>query len=141
MRPLLPGWALVLIIAILVVAGMLWVREGPDESAQGPLERACQEIWNGFGLQVAPEPGPEGGLRVKTVQPGGPAELAGVRAGERVVACGDQSVWHSVQFLECISAALAEGPSFTLLIESDGRYRGVTVQAPGAGQRRGRGGR
>jgi S1-C subfamily serine protease len=136
MRPVVRSWMLLLIGGILFAAGMFWVRArqhsgGPEDlllEAQGSLARS-------FGMEVATEAIPEGGVRVEEVRPGSPAERAGIKAGDRIVACGDRSVWHAYQLAQYIGEELAFGPAVTLLVESGGDYRpamfGMQPRAPG----------
>jgi S1-C subfamily serine protease len=131
-RPVLPGWALAAIVLILFGGGMYWVQANPPKPKLHPLEEAAESLSHGLGLQVESEPDDRGGVQVTGVVSGSPAEATGLRAGDRIVACGDQSVWHTVQLIEVISGPLSSGSPCALLVENDGSYRGVTLGPPGS---------
>lgn len=134
-RPVLPGWALGLIVLILFGAGFYWVQANPPKPKLHPLEEAAESLSQGLGLQVDGEPADLGGVQVTGVAAGSPAEAAGLRAGHRIVACGDQSVWHTVQLIELMSAALGSGAPCSLMVEQDGSYRAVMLAPPPAPDR------
>jgi S1-C subfamily serine protease len=136
MRPVVRSWMLVLIGGILFAAGMFWVRAREHTGGlDDPLLQARDSLARSFGMEVATEAGPEGGVLVAEVRPGSPAERAGIKAGDRIVACGDRSVWHAYQLAQYIGEELAFGPAVTLLVESGGDYRpttfGMQPRAPG----------
>ncbi|NIR00309.1 MAG: PDZ domain-containing protein, partial [Gemmatimonadales bacterium] len=82
---------------------MIWVRvRAPSAGTDDPLLLARESIAERFGMELATTAGPEGGLLVETVAPGRPAEQVGIQAGDRIVACGDRSVWHVYQLMELI---------------------------------------
>jgi C-terminal processing protease CtpA/Prc len=132
MRRLLPPWAWLLVVAILFVGGMLWLRVRPPTSAheQDPLAEAASDLEKGIGLQVDPASGRGGGLAVIGVKEGSPAQQLGLQAGDRVIACGSQSVWHTYQLLELMKQGLGSGYPVALLVEREGTYWQVVV-APG----------
>jgi S1-C subfamily serine protease len=129
MRRLLPSWAWLLVIAILFVAGMMWMRVKPPapRGAGNPLEGAAKDLEEFMGLQVDAQPEPGGGVRVTGVKPGSGAEQLGLQAGDRIVACGSQSVWHSYQLAELMSQSLSSGYPVSLLAEREGTYWQVIV--------------
>ena len=136
MRPVVRSWMLLLIGGILFAAGMFWVRARQHTGgSDDPLLQARDSLARSFGIEVATEALPEGGVRVEEVRPGSPAERAGINPGDRIVACGDRSVWHAYQLAQYIGEALAFGPAVTLLVESSGNYRpatfGMQPSAPG----------
>jgi S1-C subfamily serine protease len=126
MRFTLPAWALLLIAAILFVAGLFWVRAHPAQK-DNPLAQATDNISLGLGMEVEPAPGPEGGLLVKEVRPKSVAEHVGVKVGERVVAVGDRSVWHAVQLEQFISEEMSTTGSCTIMLVKGNVYRTVTL--------------
>ncbi len=126
MRRILPPWALLLIAAILFMAGLFWVRANPPEE-RTPLDEAVADVLQYVGMEVEPEPREKSGLLVKSVTPGSPAEHAGVKAGERVVAVGDRSVWHALQLQELINTAMRRPGGCLLMLEKDGHYHSVVL--------------
>jgi membrane-associated protease RseP (regulator of RpoE activity) len=127
MRRALPPWAWLLVIAILFMGGMLWMRVRPPapKHDDDPLVEAADDLERVLGLQVDPQPQPGGGAK-----PGTPAEQLGIQAGDRIVACGSQSVWHTYQLAELLSQSLGSGYPVSLLVEREGTYRQV-VLGPG----------
>ncbi len=83
--------------------------------------------------------GGAGGVRVEGVRAGGPAQRGGIKAGDRIVACGDQSVWHAQQLWELISGLGTQRMPVALLVEREGTYHGVMLGGVPRGQRRGGG--
>ena len=131
MRRILPSWAWLLVIGILFVGGMMWMRVKPPAPRQpdDPLLEAANDLEDAIGLQVDPAPGRGGGVRVTGIKPGTPAEQLGIQAGDRIVACGSQSVWHSYQLAELMSQSLGSGYPVSLLVEREGTYWQVMVGA------------
>ena len=126
MKPVIRSWTLLLIGTILLVGGMFWVRANPrSPESDDPLIKARDSLAQGFGIELATESRPEGGVRVEGVKPGSAAEEAGINAGDRIVACGDRSVWHAYQLAEYIVQELTYTPAVSLLVERDGDYRQV----------------
>ena len=137
MRPLFPSWALLLVAAILFVAGLFWVRaHPPEQKIEDPLLEAREALARGPGLEVATEIIPQGGVRVERVRAGSPADRAGIRRGDRIVACRDQSVWHAQQLWEFIREVATKRLPVMLLVERKGAYRptvlGGRPAVPGA---------
>ncbi len=128
MRRILPPWLLLLLGAILFTAGMFWVRAHPSEK-RTPLDEAVDEVFQYVGMKVEPAPGEQSGLLVKEVKPGSPAARAGIKVGERVVAVGDQSVWHAVQLQDLMSSAMHRQGGCLLMLAKDDHYRSVPLQA------------
>lgn len=129
MRRILPSWAWLLVIAILFVGAMMWMRVKPPAPAQpeDPLLKAANQLERIIGLQVDPQPQPGGGVRVTGVKPGTPAEQLGIQAGDRVIACGSQSVWHTYQLAELMGESLGSGYPVSLLVEREGTYWQVVL--------------
>jgi predicted metalloprotease with PDZ domain len=131
MRPAFPPWALLLIAAILFVGGLMWVRAHPPEhKLHDPLLEAQQTLAQGPGLEVAVEPLREGGVRVNSVRADSPAQRVGIKAGDRIIACGDQSVWHAHQLWEMMSDQASKGLPVVLMVETKGRYWSVVFGRP-----------
>ena len=133
MRRLLPPWALLLLAAILVVGAMVWLRVQPPESSgeEDPLADAAEQLAKGLGLEVDPAGEQGGGVRVTGVRAGSPAEQMEMQAGDRIVACGMQSVWHAYQLADLMSQSLGRGRPAMLLVEREGEYRQVMFGRPG----------
>ncbi len=133
MRRLLPPWAWLLVLAILFVGGMLWLRVRPPTPAheRDALADAAADLDDAIGLQVDASAGRGGGVDVLGVRDGSPAQQLGIQAGDRVVAVGSQSVWHSYQLLDLMKQGLGSGYPVALLVEREGTYRQVVLGPPG----------
>ncbi len=127
MRRLLPPWALVLIGAIVVVSFAIKMRVNPPvpHEPDDPLVTAARQLEAGVGLVVDVTPDRSGGVRVTEVNPGAPASQLGIQAGDRIVACGARSVWHTYDLVEQMEQALSYGAPALLLVEREGEYRQV----------------
>jgi S1-C subfamily serine protease len=134
MKPVLRTWVVLLLGAIVFVAGLFWVRANFAElQKKDPLTEAQESIEDTFGMTLAKEPGPGGGgLPVEAVDPEGVAARAGFDVGDRVMAVGDRSVWHIYQFAELVDASISVAPVLPLLVERDGEYRQVLIGHRGA---------
>jgi S1-C subfamily serine protease len=129
MRPVLRGWVLALVVAILVMGGLLWVRGHPGQP-YNPLEESVATISDVLGIQVSVNPDSRGGELIEKVRPGSPAERMGVRPGERIVAVGERSVWHAQQLQQLIAQRSQMGmPIGLMLASADGTCR-VVAFAP-----------
>jgi len=53
----------------------------------------------------------------------------GLRAGDRVVAVNERSVWQAVQLRDLLAEKMQKGPTF-LLLEREGAYRQVVFGLP-----------
>lgn len=124
MRRLLPSWAVLLIGAILFVAGLFWIRSHPGQKPT-PLEEAVETISQYLGMEVEQAPGPEGGLLVKGVRPGTMAHRLGVQVGEKVMAVGDRSVWHAVQLQQLINEEMQRRRGCAIMLAKDQTFRTV----------------
>jgi regulator of sigma E protease len=71
-----------------------------------------------FGVRVAT-------LNVSEVQPGSPADLAGLRAGDRVVGIDGQRVGEFNEVYDAVQAS--EGKLVTLVVDRDGRTETIRV--------------
>ena len=88
-------------------------------------------IEQAFGMKLALESGPQGGLPVEAVEAGGPAANVGVEVGDRIVAVGDESVWHVYQLIEIINRWVSASPGLPLLVEREGEYRVLVFRSSG----------
>ncbi len=132
MRRLLPPWALLLLAAIIVVGVMVWLRANPVEpEKEDPLADAAAALVRALGLEVDPGGVPGGGVLVTGVESGGGAEMVGLTAGDRIVACGSQSVWHAHQLVELMQESMQYGRPGILLVEKEGEYRQVVFGRAG----------
>lgn len=80
------------------------------------------------GLGIIPEysfPGP--GLKVASVRPGGPADLAGVSAGDVLLQLADREIEDVYGYTEVLSD-LEAGVSYRLVYEHEGELHNVTVE-------------
>ena len=137
MTRLLPPWALLLVAAILFVAGMIWIRAStPDTSKpEDPVGDAVVQVQKILGMKVARQAGPDGGLAVEEVAAGSPAQRQGIQAGDRVMAVGDRSVWHAGQLADALVNAIEQRAPFSLLVARGEDYRAVVFgMRPGGGQ-------
>jgi len=130
MRPRIRTWTLLLIAAIGFVAALFWVRANPSQE-KDPLTEAQETIDHAFGMTLAQACGPEGGLPVEAVEPNGPAAGAGIEVGDRVVTIGDESVWHTYQFIEALNRRASSSTALALLVEREGDYRVVVFRNSG----------
>jgi S1-C subfamily serine protease len=129
MKPFLRTWVVLLLGAIVFVAGLFWVRANFAElQKKDPLTESQERIEDAFGMTLAKESGPAGdGLLVEAVDPEGVAARAGLDVGDRVMAVGDRSVWHIYQFADLVNASISVAPFLPLLVERDGDYRAVVI--------------
>jgi regulator of sigma E protease len=106
----------------------LRVRRGTEErtvsvtprlrSVPDPIFREPRETWDiGAGPQLIPQ--------ISSANPGSPAEKAGLKAGDVVVAVAGQPVYTPEDLVEAIRTR--PGQSFPLTIERDGKTLTVTV--------------
>ncbi len=129
MKPLLRSWVVLLLVAIALVGALFWVRANFAElQKKDPLTEAQESIEEAFGMRVAKESGPKGGLPVEAVEPGGPAEQVGLAVGDRIMALGDRSVWHVYQFADLINSSITAGRGIMLLVQRDGEYRMIVFR-------------
>lgn len=78
-----------------------------------------------LGVQLG-EPAPKGGVRVRTVSPGGPAAEAGLQGGDVIVAIDGQKIRDAAQLSGRVRA-LVPGTTTKLDVERDGRVRTYAV--------------
>jgi len=130
MRPRLRTWTLLLIAAIVFVGLLFWARANPYEE-KAPVVEAQETIQRAFGMKLATETKSGDGLSVEEVDPKGPAANVGIEAGDRIVAVGDESVWHTYQFIEAANKRLSAAPMLALLVERKGEYRVIIFRADG----------
>lgn len=138
MKRLVPGWAVLLGAAVLFVGAMIWIRAHPPEP-DDPLGAAREAVLEKLGLDLEPMAGPGGGLLVKAVVAGSASDQLGFRAGDRILAVGDRSVWHVVSFTEKLDAYLSRRLPVPVLVNSDGNYHSIVIGRRMAGADPGRG--
>ncbi len=130
MRPAVRTWTLLLIAGIVFMAALFWIRSKPI-GKKDPLTESQETIEKAFGMKLAKESGPQGGLPVEAVDPRGPAAGSGVEVGDRVVAVGDRSVWHVYQFIQLVNERAPVASAVPLLLEREGEYRVVVFRGQG----------
>ena len=131
MRPVLRSWIVLFVAAILFVGGLFWLRSRPQEpEVADPLAEARESLDRVFGLEIASEVAAEGGVRVEAVKAGSPAEWAGIKGGDRIVVCGDLSVWHAQQLADFAAELISRGLPVVLLVEREGSYRPAVLTGP-----------
>jgi membrane-associated protease RseP (regulator of RpoE activity) len=116
--------------ALAAVAAMAAVSAAPAQAQQPPWTQSAPPAWLGVAYDlrwIQSGPGCESRVVIARVVPGSPAERAGLRAGDAIVAVdGDNAAALRVQLL---GARLAPGDSVRLVIERSGGTRGVTAVA------------
>ena len=83
----------------------------------------------GVALSPLPQPNPQGihaGVLVARLQPGGPAERAGLRQGDVIVAAGNRSIETSAQLVAAVEAT-GVGRPLPLRVKRDGTAIAITV--------------
>lgn len=130
MRPRIRTWTLLLIAAIGFMAALFWIRANPTQK-KDPLTESQETVEHAFGMTIARESGPTGGLAVEAIERDGPAAGVGIEVGDRVMAVGDESVWHAYQFIEAVNRRASSSPSLSLLVEREGAYRVIVFRSSG----------
>jgi regulator of sigma E protease len=96
-------------------------------TVQEPILKEWREIWD-IGV------GPDGVPLITSVEPGSPAEAAGLKAGDVVVSVGDQQVFSGDEMVQAIRSRPRQ--TITLMVERDGKALRLTV-TPAAEEERG----
>lgn len=133
MRRRFSGLTILLLLAIVFVLGLFWVRNQPPQ-VEDPLAESQQAINKKLGFLVEEVPGPRGGLTVISVTPNTPGARMGLKAGDRILAVNERSVWHVVQLQDLLAEKLAKGMT-VLMVEREGTFRVALVSSraiPGA---------
>src|SRR5574340_67212 len=140
MKPVLSPRIILLLAAIIFVSLMIWTRTHPQKP-EDPVMDAINELSRGLGLVIEPVAGPKGGVTVTSVNAGSPAERLGFKAGDRILAIGDRSVWNALNVQEFLGQGLSSGAPFPILVDSKGNYHAIILgrQMRGQGGRAGRG--
>jgi membrane-associated protease RseP (regulator of RpoE activity) len=116
--------------ALAAVAAMAAVSAAPAQGQQPPWTQSAPPAWLGVAYDlrwIQSGPGCESRVVIASVVPGSPAERAGLRPGDAIVAVnGDAAAALRVQLL---GARLAPGDSVRLVIERHGATRGITAVA------------
>ncbi len=126
MRPVLSPRIIFLVAAIIFVSLMIWTRMHPQKP-EDPVGDAMSQLSKGLGLDIAPVAGPNGGVPVTAVRAGSPADRLGFRAGDRILAIGDRSVWHALNIQEFLGQALTTGRAIPILVDSNGNYHAIIM--------------
>lgn len=144
MRPLLKPWMLLLLAAIALMALMIWVRAHPHER-EDPLLQAAERLAESVGLEVETQADAGPGVLLKGVRPGSVAAQLGFKPGDRVIAVGDRSVWHSHSLLTRLGEMLGQNSPAPVLVQRGQEYLSIVFgrrgPGPGAGAPGGYGGR
>ncbi|RDS81239.1 RIP metalloprotease RseP [Dyella monticola] len=103
--------------------------DGKQRSLVLPLNRLpagedVSQYMDKLGLELAPAP-----AIAAVVVPGGPAELAGMHAGDKILSVDGKAVKDFVDLGEQIRAAAAKSPALTLEIERNGKQMTLPVTA------------
>jgi len=130
MRPRIRTWVVLLVAAIGFMAALFWMRANPTQK-KDPLTESQETVEHVFGMTIARESGPSGGLAVEVVERNGPAAAVGMEVGDRVMAVGDESVWHPYQFIEAVNRLASSSTALPLLVEREGAYRVVVFRSSG----------
>ncbi|VVC92563.1 unnamed protein product [Leptidea sinapis] len=105
------------------------VSDRPDSEARIPGEQRCMEVRiaraaGGLGLSIAggrgstPYVGDDEGIFISRVTPNGPAYMAGLRVGDKVLSVNGTSVI-SVDHYYAVEVLKASGPTLTLVVTRD----------------------
>ena len=127
---------LLLVAAIIFVTLMIWTRAHPQRP-DDPVAAAMQDLSDKLGLEVSPPTG-GGGVKVTAVRPDSPGARLGFRAGDRIVAVGDRSIWHPPGLVDAIAKVLSSGYPVSVMVDTNGDYHSIII---GRGQRAGASGR
>jgi membrane protease YdiL (CAAX protease family) len=88
------------------------------------MQDALASETRGARIGAYVESAPEGGVRVREVFAGSPAEEAGIRAGDRIVRVGERPVDDAAS----LASAVSRGELVVLHLERDGRPLAVEVE-------------
>ncbi len=102
-----------------------------DQSEYAEFERALDGTYTGVGLSARRTA--DGGVHVRRVEPGGPADLAGIRAGDVLTSVdgtrvAGRPVAETVALLRGDGTGAAAGTPVVLELERDGRARTKTLR-------------
>ncbi len=97
--------------------------EAQPTAEEDPLGSSCEAISRHFGMEIEPVSSPEyGGLRVISVDEGDSAAQAGIEVGDYIMACGERSVWNSMELVEYVTEVSSRYNGFTLMIKRGEEY-------------------
>ena len=97
------------------------VRHLSDALSDFFMPEVTDGLWLGLKVKAAPAP-----LHITTVLPGSPAEQAGLRVGQEIVAVNDQPPRSLADFHRRVTTSPAQRVTFT--IDDQGRRRSLSVQ-------------
>jgi hypothetical protein len=121
-------WIILLILVIAIVAVVMF--RGEPEKEKDQVVQAQETIDRVLGMKLEPAASTGTGLKVEGITKGGQAEQQDIKIGDRVIAVGDRSVWHTVQFTEFASEFSEARRPLPMLVESKGNYRLVVFGRP-----------
>jgi serine protease Do len=82
-----------------------------------------------LGITIAPARGQDGGVVISGVNPNGPADRAGLEAGDQILAVGDTAVSSTADVVKAVDAAKQSGTKNVLLrVKTGQNTRFVAVQ-------------
>jgi membrane-associated protease RseP (regulator of RpoE activity) len=128
MKLLFRPWIILLILIIVIVAGVLL--RGQPEAKKSAVVMAQETIAKIIGMKLETASSTGTGLKVEEVKSDSPAAELGIKVGDRIVAVGDRSVWHTEQFTQFANEFSQAGRPIPMLVESKGDYRLVVFGRP-----------
>jgi regulator of sigma E protease len=125
-----PTWSVVDDITILKPNQMIPVvidRQGQRITTNMTLRAVYQQsdVLGDSGMLPAIPPDPSGGVVISQIQPGTPAEAAGLRAGDKIIRVEDTPTSHSEVLMTIIATSAGRELRFTYL--RDGQEQQVTI--------------
>lgn len=119
-------------IAALLVAGIALAAFADEQRCPGTAKECDQQIrhfLSGRRFLGATIKDRNPGLVIESVTPDGPAERAGLRKGDRLIACNTKSVTHASprEFKQILAEARASG-TLTMIVFRRGSYKRVNAR-------------
>lgn len=101
-------------------------RDGEERTTEAELADKIRPWQHAMtGIVVASD---DGHLVIRQVIPGGPAELAGLKAGDRILEVADTSTDPTVTALETALMTREVGSPFDLMVDRNGEHLNVTLK-------------